>query len=165
MPKHLKKKIIAISGDIDAGDLAIAPAELETLTNCVEIIINVAASVRFDAPLWDVSLTLLLTDFQNFKSNVLGPLNILDVAKRCHKLLALVHISTAFVNCDLGNKAFIEEKLYVLDLPAERTFNIILSKRDCLETGSREFDQILGKIFVVVRVIVIREPSEYVHFH
>jgi len=47
----LKQKIVPIQGDLTMEGLGISPEERKLVTDNVQIIINSAASVRFDDPL------------------------------------------------------------------------------------------------------------------
>jgi len=40
---------------------------------------------------------------------------MLELAKECKKILAFTHVSTAYVNSNMPNNTFVEEKVY--DMP------------------------------------------------
>lgn len=64
------------------------------------VIINSAASVDFNERMDDA-----------IRINTLGPKNLIDVAHHCKKINIVIHISTAYVNCNKPG-GFIEEKIY-----------------------------------------------------
>lgn len=82
-----KAKVIAVSGDVTATDLGIAPEMRRELVSQLDTIINSAATVVFDEPL-DESIQL----------NTRGPLALLALAAACTKRVDVVHVSTAYVN-------------------------------------------------------------------
>ena len=61
----------------------------DKITNEINIIINVAASVDFIARL-DI----------NLRMNAIGPLNVIKFAHKWKSLQAICHVSTAYVNSD-----------------------------------------------------------------
>jgi long-chain acyl-CoA synthetase len=81
----LREKLVAVPGDLSCDDLGI-PAEIfGRLTSEIDLVINSAAVVSFDAPA-DSALEL----------NVLGARRVAQFANSCSALL--VHVSTAYVN-------------------------------------------------------------------
>lgn len=72
--------------------LGLLPETRATLVNDLHIILNSAASIDFEEPLYDA-----------LQINYFGALRILDLALECKNLIALHHVSTAFVNSDLPN--------------------------------------------------------------
>jgi long-chain acyl-CoA synthetase len=81
----LSEKLVAIAGDISTEDLGIDPETLAKLYQEVDIVINSAAVVSFDAPLDDA-----------LELNVFGASRVARFARCCQKAL-LVHVSTAYV--------------------------------------------------------------------
>lgn len=81
--------------------LGISVEDRIKLTNEVEIIINCAASVNFDDPLLEA-----------IQINYFGVVRILNLAKESKHLLAMTHVSTAYVNSNMSGN--IEEKIYDL---------------------------------------------------
>ena len=84
---QLREKVAAASGDIMLPELGLEPATRDLLQLEVDLIINSAATVEFDAPL-DFSLQL----------NTLGPQQLLKFARGCHRPVTLLQVSTAYVN-------------------------------------------------------------------
>ena len=69
----------------------------------MNIVINCAASIEFNAPLHD-----------NLASNVFGTLNLFNAAKKFNFLENFVQVSTCYVNCD--RTGLVEEKIYELEI-------------------------------------------------
>ncbi len=83
--QFLEEKLQALPGDISRDNLGLSEELLEQLRQEVDVVINSAAVVSFDAPL-DQSLAL----------NVFGARRIAEFAASCRAAL-LVHVSTAYV--------------------------------------------------------------------
>ena len=75
-----------MAGDISMDDLGIAAEEMERLKGEVNLVINCAAVVSFDAPL-DEALSM----------NVVAAGRVAEFAASCQSAV-LVHVSTAYVN-------------------------------------------------------------------
>ncbi|KAG6554050.1 hypothetical protein Mapa_003965 [Marchantia paleacea] len=85
--EFMRRKVIAIKGDIMEKDLALHPDDAAMLMERIDVIVNSAATTKFDER-YDHALRL----------NTFGPQNILELAKKCSKRPMLIHISTAYVN-------------------------------------------------------------------
>lgn len=85
LPEFLSRKLVAVSGDISRDDLGLEPATLARLRDELDIVVNSAAVVSFDAPL-DEALEL----------NVFGARRVAEFAASCRSAL-LAHVSTAYV--------------------------------------------------------------------
>ena len=85
--QRVRAKVVPVQGDISQHRLGIDDALYADLQSDVDLVINVAATVEFDAPL-DLSIEL----------NTLGPQRILEFIQGCPKDPVLVHVSTAYVN-------------------------------------------------------------------
>jgi len=94
----LEEKLVAVSGDISQEGLGIDEALRIRLQEEVDIVINSAAAVSFDAPL-DEALA----------ANVLSAGRIAEFANSCEKAI-LVHVSTAYVNG--GNSYSVPETVH-----------------------------------------------------
>ena len=81
----LRDKLIAVAGDISQEGLGIDPETAARLRATVDVVINSAAVVSFDAPL-DQALEL----------NVQGARRVAEFAASCHHAV-LLHVSTAYV--------------------------------------------------------------------
>ena len=82
----LREKLLAVAGDLSRENLGIATEERARLKEEVDLVINCAAVVSFDAPL-DEALAL----------NVESAGRVADFAASCRSAV-LVHVSTAYVN-------------------------------------------------------------------
>ncbi|KAM3963004.1 putative fatty acyl-CoA reductase CG5065 [Aphomia sociella] len=82
---HVMKKLIPITGDILYDNLGIEKNTLDELYNEVSVIFHFAASLRLEAPLKE-----------GLEMNTKGTLRVLEVAKNMKRLLAFIHLSTAF---------------------------------------------------------------------
>ncbi|ODM95040.1 hypothetical protein Ocin01_11637 [Orchesella cincta] len=83
------KKIVPVSGDITLPYLGISEQDQQTLAEEVSVVIHSAATVKFDEKL-KLSINV----------NVQGTKRIVELCKRMTKLAALVHVSTAYANCE-----------------------------------------------------------------
>ena len=86
LPLFLREKLLAVAGDLSRENLGIATEERARLKEEVDLVINCAAVVSFDAPL-DEALAL----------NVESAGRVADFAASCRSAV-LVHVSTAYVN-------------------------------------------------------------------
>nr|AID66650.1 fatty acyl reductase [Agrotis segetum] len=91
-------KVVPVIGDMELPGLGISDEDRKMLASKVSIIINVAATVKFDEKL-SVSTAI----------NVKGTKEVLKLAKECRNLRAVTHVSTAFSNTHVKH---IEEKFY-----------------------------------------------------
>ena len=86
LPVFLNEKLQAVAGDISREDLGISAEDLDRLKGEVDLVINCAAVVSFDAPL-DEALSM----------NVVAAGRVAEFAASCQSAV-LVHVSTAYVN-------------------------------------------------------------------
>ncbi|CAG0886834.1 unnamed protein product [Cyprideis torosa] len=82
--------VMPIAGDIGEKGLGISPEDEAKLTAEVSIIFHVAATVKFEAPMKE-----------SIQFNVLGTQRVLDLARKMSQLAAVVHVSTAYCNCQM----------------------------------------------------------------
>ncbi|XP_064601649.1 fatty acyl-CoA reductase 1-like [Liolophura sinensis] len=106
-----ENKVIAIGGDILDDNLGITEEDQQTLVENVSIIFHSAATVKFDE---ELKLSIQM--------NVLGVRKILKLAHKIKKLEALVHVSTAYANCD---KEQIAEAVYPPPLQPHKLINAV----------------------------------------
>ncbi|CAB3257592.1 unnamed protein product [Arctia plantaginis] len=101
------ERIVPVEGDITNIRLGLCDKDWITLTEEVNIIFHVAATVNFEEPLRKATLT-----------NIRGTREALDLAKSCKNLIKFVHVSTAFsfATKDRINKD-VEEKFYTCPVP------------------------------------------------
>ncbi|XP_012263755.2 putative fatty acyl-CoA reductase CG5065 [Athalia rosae] len=93
-----KDRIVAISGDVAKPNLGISADETRLLHQTVSVVFHVAATVRFNE-----SLKLAI------EMNVNGTKAILNLCEGMVNLKAVVHVSTAYANCDIP---LIKERVY-----------------------------------------------------
>ncbi|XP_075264828.1 fatty acyl-CoA reductase 1-like [Convolutriloba macropyga] len=97
--EECRAKVVAIAGDVMEPNLGISEEDEQMLINSnITTVIHSAATIRFDEPL-RFALDL----------NVGGTLRVVQLCRKLSNLKALVHVSTAYANCDLP---FIEEQVY-----------------------------------------------------
>ena len=101
-----RRKVVAVSGDIMVPELGLEPQVHALLQDEVDLVINSAATVEFDAPL-DFSITL----------NTLGPLELLKFARSCRRQVSFLQVSTAYVSGKMSGS--IPER----PLPLDRTIS------------------------------------------
>nr|XP_036669602.1 putative fatty acyl-CoA reductase CG5065 [Drosophila suzukii]XP_036669604.1 putative fatty acyl-CoA reductase CG5065 [Drosophila suzukii]XP_036669605.1 putative fatty acyl-CoA reductase CG5065 [Drosophila suzukii]XP_036669606.1 putative fatty acyl-CoA reductase CG5065 [Drosophila suzukii]XP_036669607.1 putative fatty acyl-CoA reductase CG5065 [Drosophila suzukii]XP_036669608.1 putative fatty acyl-CoA reductase CG5065 [Drosophila suzukii] len=87
-PKELSK-VIPISGDITSEELGISEKDQNLLCRNVSVVFHSAATVKFDEKL-KLSVTI----------NMLGTKRLVELCHRMLSLDALIHVSTAYCNCD-----------------------------------------------------------------
>ncbi|KAH8354957.1 hypothetical protein KR093_002911 [Drosophila rubida] len=87
-PKELSK-VIPISGDITSEELGISESDQTLLCRNVSVVFHSAATVKFDEKL-KLSVTI----------NMLGTKRLVELCHRMMSLDALIHVSTAYCNCD-----------------------------------------------------------------
>lgn len=92
------EKLIPISGKVNEKGLALSDADRQTLIERVTIVIHAAASVKFNDSLK-----------QTILNNTRSVRDICMLAENMKNLVALIYVSTAFMNTD---NPVIEEKLY-----------------------------------------------------
>ena len=100
------------------------------LIDNVHIVINSAASIDFNSRL-DEAINI----------NIKGTLRVYDLVRRMKRLENFVHISTAYVNCNL--QGWIEERIYDIDQDPEKMIQDLL-KIPVTEL-ERQTSKIIGK--------------------
>lgn len=83
------KKIIPVFGDITNDRLGLNDEQYKLVVNTTSVVFHMAASLRLEATLKP-----------NVIMNLTGTKNVLDMCKDMKNLLAVLHLSTAFCNCD-----------------------------------------------------------------
>lgn len=101
----LLQKVEAIRGDISLQQLGLDALSAQRLQSEVQIILHTAADIRLEADI----LTAL-------KANYMGTAAILQLARRCSQLRALVHTSSCFVNMNQPRSSIVHSKVYPLSL-------------------------------------------------
>lgn len=83
------KKITPVYGDITSKRLGLSDEHYELVIASANIVFHMAPSLKLEATLKP-----------NVEMNLIGTKNVIDVCKQMTKLVALLHLSTAFCNCD-----------------------------------------------------------------
>ncbi|GAB0091207.1 Fatty acyl-CoA reductase [Sergentomyia squamirostris] len=123
-----KHKVHAIAGDCSLPGLGISPHDREMLVNSVNIVFHAAATVRFDEKL---SIAMAI--------NVSGTKEILGLCRDMKKLDSMVHVSTAYANC---NRPDIDEKFYSYRLSADKVLKIYEEvDKETLEAVGKELSK------------------------
>ncbi|EZA60709.1 hypothetical protein DMN91_002292 [Ooceraea biroi] len=91
-------KIIPVAGDVTEPELGISAADQDMLIRSVSIVFHSAATVKFDEAL-KLSVTI----------NMLGTKRLIQLCHRMRNVEALIHVSTAYCNCDRNDVA---EEIY-----------------------------------------------------
>lgn len=107
----LLKKVAAIESDMTIAGLGLSEEDRVNLQEQVNIVFHSAASVKFDAPLKE-----------NLRDNVYGTRSIVDLCNGMKNLNALVHVSTAYSNCQSRD---IAEELQPLKMDVDDVVKIV----------------------------------------
>lgn len=83
------KKITPVYGDITSKRLGLSDEHYQAVISSANIVFHMAASLKLEATLKP-----------NVEMNLIGTKNVIDVCKQMSNLMALLHLSTAFCNCD-----------------------------------------------------------------
>lgn len=109
-PKELSK-VIPIFGDITSEELGISAGDQALLCKNVSIVFHSAATVKFDEKL-KLSVTI----------NMLGTKRLVELCHRMMYLDALIHVSTAYCNCD---RTEISEVIYTTPYNPDDIFSLV----------------------------------------
>ncbi|KAM7298889.1 putative acyl-CoA reductase [Ixodes scapularis] len=96
-PESLNK-VVAVEGNLTEENLGLKSSDYKRLTSEVSIVFHSAATIRFNDTLRNAVMI-----------NMEGTKSVVDLCHKLNKLKAIVHVSTAFVNCDHYT---LEERLY-----------------------------------------------------
>lgn len=109
--------VVAVSGDITEDFLGINETMYKEMTENVNFIAHIAATVDFQEKL---NLAIQM--------NALGPLRVLALAHKCKNLEAMIHTSTCYVNWTRsGQDTPVKEQLYPLPFEPEAMVKYVLS--------------------------------------
>ncbi|CAD7076620.1 unnamed protein product [Hermetia illucens] len=95
---HVLKKLTIVQGDVTFDSLGLSGETLNRIVEETAIVFHMAATLRLEGSLKDA-----------IQMNTTGTKRVLDIAKKMKKLVALIHLSTAFCNCD---QEVMYEKVY-----------------------------------------------------
>ncbi|XP_050439097.1 putative fatty acyl-CoA reductase CG5065 [Adelges cooleyi] len=97
-PGLLEEKLVPVLGNMTDLRLGLSDKDYSMLVENVSVIFHAAASVRFDEPIRDATIM-----------NVRGTREVVQLAKDIKNLAVLLHVSTAYCNC---NRIKVDEKVY-----------------------------------------------------
>lgn len=97
-PGVAEKKIVPVFGDLSKIRLGMSDDDYDMLVRNVSIVFHVAATVRFDEPLQEAII-----------KNVRGTREVVELASQMKNLIAFLHVSTTYCNC---NRVYVDEKVY-----------------------------------------------------
>lgn len=100
------EKVYPLKGDITKPLFGLSQENINLLASRVSILFHSAATVKFEEPL-RVAV----------ENNVISVENLIDVASRLIKLETLVHVSTAYSNCD---RTEVDEIFYETPIQADK---------------------------------------------
>ncbi|KAJ9053737.1 cyclin-dependent kinase inhibitor far1 [Entomophthora muscae] len=101
---NFSSKVVAVEGDLSKDGLGLSKEDTAKLASVVETIVHCAASIEFCLPIKEA-----------FGINTMGVVRLLELADKCKNLQGIVHVSTAYVNCNLKS-IVIEEKVYPITI-------------------------------------------------
>uniref|UniRef100_A0A0A9VYR3 Fatty acyl-CoA reductase n=2 Tax=Lygus hesperus TaxID=30085 RepID=A0A0A9VYR3_LYGHE len=110
--KHQLNKIVAVAGDITKPGLGLSPEDQEILVRQVSVVFHAAATVKFDETL---RLSVAL--------NLSGTKSLLQLCEKMDKLVSVVHVSTAYCNCNLNEEIY--EQLYPAPADPEQVIQMV----------------------------------------
>lgn len=102
----LLDRVVLIEGDVTKPDFGMSFENLSRVINEVSVVIHSAATVKFDEPLK-----------QSVAINIGGVKNMIDLCHKLPQLAAVVHVSTAYANC---NQQSVDEHIYPVEMDPER---------------------------------------------
>lgn len=117
MPSHRLERVRLLVGDVgsDEPDLGLNATDLSLLLESCTHVFHAAAFISFAAPL---SLAV--------RVNLGGSRAVLDLARRMRRLRAMVHVSSAYVNCGRGSEGrLLEERVYPVDVNPVEILNAV----------------------------------------
>ena len=128
----LREKVCAVAGDVSQDNLGLDPQTHSSLCEKVDVIINSAALVSFDAPLDDA-----------LEQNVISARGITELARACRKA-ALIHVSTAYVSG--ATNETIPETNYHFVPPGEGTHRFPRRKFTDVDSDINHIERILQRV-------------------
>ena len=120
-----QRRVDVMSADLEADDCGLSPEDLAVVRARATHVIHCAASVDFDLPIQEAA-----------DANIKSALNVLELARRCEKLVGMVDVSTAYVAAWREGPIF--ERLAHLPRPAAELY-------DAIRAGSRAEKELLGE--------------------
>nr|CAD7446965.1 unnamed protein product [Timema bartmani] len=105
------QKLVMVPGDCSLPKIGLSPSDYEMLTQQVNIIFHLAATVKFDEKI-NIAIPM----------NIRGTKEIIDLGRACVNLKSLVYLSTAYSNC---NRKDIEECFYDPPIEDDEVINFL----------------------------------------
>jgi len=99
-----RKYMKVIDGDVAKSKLGMTPTDYDYVANNATCILHMAATTNFTENLRNA-----------FEINILGTRRVLDLAKTCKKLVAMVYVSTCYTNSTRHSGTEIREKVYPIN--------------------------------------------------
>ncbi|XP_039429448.1 fatty acyl-CoA reductase wat-like [Culex pipiens pallens] len=116
---NCRDRVKVVRGDMSEDGLGLDPADVEYIRQRVQIVLHVAADVRFDETL-----------FKAIQMNVKGTWEMLNLcASGCPRLEMFVYVSTAYANCLQGT---VHEQFYDPPMDPMVLLNLV-NKMDAVE--------------------------------
>ncbi|HEY5656465.1 MAG TPA: SDR family oxidoreductase [Myxococcota bacterium] len=115
LPEDWARRVQVVAGELAAPGAGIDPGARTALAQKLTHVIHCAASVQFDLPLPEAAA-----------ANTTSALHVLELARECPRLAALVSVSTAYVTAHADDAAPIREVLAPLPRPAREIYASIL---------------------------------------
>ncbi|PAA61407.1 hypothetical protein BOX15_Mlig015523g1, partial [Macrostomum lignano] len=106
-----RSQISPLQGDLYEPNLGLSQKDIELLIRNVSIVFHSAATVRFDEHL-KIAVQM----------NLEGPKKVAELCERMPHLEALVHVSTAYANCD---RRVVEEAVYAPEVHPQKLLDAI----------------------------------------
>ncbi|XP_058822913.1 fatty acyl-CoA reductase 1-like [Topomyia yanbarensis] len=97
-----KDRIKVVEGSLEKRGLGLSPESLQYLQDNVNVILHIAATVKFDEEI-----------IKAVSLNLGGTREALEIGKSCKKLESFIYVSTAYSN---SYSEHIEERVYPLDI-------------------------------------------------
>ncbi|ESN90598.1 hypothetical protein HELRODRAFT_70906 [Helobdella robusta] len=108
---NVRDKVKVIRGDMLLDGLGVDSDQRFLLDNSVDVVFHAAATVKFDEPLKYA-----------IEMNVLGARRLIQICSTMKHLQSVVHISTAFANCD---QPFISEQVYPAIVEPDKVLELL----------------------------------------
>jgi 1-acyl-sn-glycerol-3-phosphate acyltransferase len=118
LPAGWAEHVAPIDGDCERESAGLAPGTRAALTERLTHVVHCAASVEFHLPVARAA-----------SANTASALHVLELARACPRLAALVDVSTAYVTPHPGEEVPVTERLAPLPWDAETLFAAILAGR------------------------------------
>lgn len=134
------KKLTPVFGDITSIQLGLSDEQYQRVISSTNIVFHMAASLKLEATLKP-----------NVEMNLTGTKHVIDVCKRMKNLLTVIHLSTAFCNCDQEE---LKEEVY--DWP-QKPMDLIR----CAEWMSEDAMDIMGRKLIAPHPNTVMQSISY----